>query len=84
MPPSCIRIGNQTTCHAPPRVPFDFALAHGFDAFEWFSDKAQWGWCEDDMPPTERVEVGHTAQQRGILFSVHAPTAADPTTPTGR
>lgn len=83
MSASSIRIGNQTTCHAPARLPYEFAVAHGFDAFEWFSDKRRWGWCEDDMPPAERAELLRTAQQRAILFSVHAPAAADPTTPSG-
>ena len=83
MPAASIRIGNQTNCHVPARLPYEFAVAHGFDAFEWFSDKGRWGWCEDDMPAAERVELRRTARQRGMLFSVHAPVAADPTTPSG-
>jgi sugar phosphate isomerase/epimerase len=83
MPASNIRIGNQTNLHVPARLPYEFAVAHGFDAFEWFSDKGQWGWCEDDMPAAERAELRCAAQQRGMLFSVHAPVAADPTTPSG-
>ncbi len=50
MRPSSIRIGNQTNCHVPSRLPYEFAVAHGFDAFEWFSDKGRAGWCEDDTP----------------------------------
>ena len=83
MPTAGIRIGNQTNCHVPARLPYEFAVGHGFDAFEWFSDKGRWGWCEDDMPPAERAELRRTAQQHGILFSVHVPVAADPTTPSG-
>ncbi|MBL8542159.1 MAG: sugar phosphate isomerase/epimerase [Betaproteobacteria bacterium] len=80
---SSIRIGNQTSCHAPARLPYEFAVAQGFDAFEWLSDKGPSGWCEDDMSQAERSELRRSAQQRGILFSVHAPVAADPTLPSG-
>ena len=83
MPPTSIRIGSQTSCHAPARLPYEFAVARGFDAFEWLSDKGLSGWCEDDMPQAERAELRRAAQQRGILFSVHAPVAADPTIPSG-
>jgi sugar phosphate isomerase/epimerase len=80
---SSIRIGNQTSCHVSARLPYEFARAHGFDAFEWLSDKGPWGWCEEDMPQQEREQLRRAAQQRGILFSVHAPVAADPTTSSG-
>ena len=49
-----IRIGNQTSCQVPSRVPYEFALRHGFDAFEWFSDRGRFGWCEADMDAGER------------------------------
>ena len=80
---SSIRIGNQTSCHVSARLPYEFARAHGFDAFEWLSDKGPWGWCEEDTPHTERAELRRTAQQRGIRFSVHAPVTADPTLASG-
>jgi len=83
MRPSGIRIGNQTNCHVPARLPYDFAVGHGFDAFEWFSDKGRAGWCEDDTPDTERAELLQASKVNGILFSVHAPVAADPTTTSG-
>jgi sugar phosphate isomerase/epimerase len=83
MHPSAIRIGNQTNCHIPARVPFEFALRHGFDAFEWFSDKGRYGWCEDDTSPAERAELRRVATDSGIQFSVHAPHAADPCTHAG-
>lgn len=79
-----IRIGNQTNCHVPARLPFEFALRQGFDAFEWFSDKGRAGWCEDDTTAAERAELLHAAKGSGLLFSVHAPYAADPTTRAGR
>jgi sugar phosphate isomerase/epimerase len=64
-------------------LPFEFALRHGFDAFEWFSDKGPLGWCEDDHGPGERCEIREKGQDAGLLFSVHAPHLADPTTPEG-
>src|SRR4029079_6599571 len=83
MDSSRIRIGNQTNCPVPPRLPYEFALLHGFDAFEWFSDKGRSGWCEVDMSSAERAQLRHESPARGILFSVHAPYAADPVTPAG-
>jgi hypothetical protein len=38
-----IRIGNQTNCHVTTRLRYEFALRHGFAAFEWFSDKGRAG-----------------------------------------
>jgi sugar phosphate isomerase/epimerase len=78
-----IRIGNQTACHCPARLPYEFALRNGFDAFEWFSDKGQPGWCEDDMSPNERNEIRQQGAEADLLFSVHAPHTGDPTTPEG-
>lgn len=79
MRPARIRVGNQTSSHAQARAPYEFALARGFDAFEWLSDKGPWGWSEDDTPHVERAEMRSAAQEHGMLFSVHAPIAADPT-----
>jgi sugar phosphate isomerase/epimerase len=78
-----IRIGNQTSYHAPARLPYEFAVRHKFDAFEWFSDKGRLGWCEEDMDAAERAELLRAAKATGMLFSVHAPHAADPTTRSG-
>jgi sugar phosphate isomerase/epimerase len=78
-----IRVGNQTNYHVAPRLPYEFAVRQGFDAFEWFSDKGRSGWCEDDTPTTERAELRRVSQSHGLLFSVHAPYAADPTTQRG-
>ena len=46
-----IYIGNQTACWAAtPREPFDYAVASGFDAFEWFPDKKpNGGWDENNL-----------------------------------
>lgn len=78
-----IRIGNQTCCNVTAELPFSFALKNGFDAFEWFSDPGRVGWHEDDMSAAERVLVRKTAETHDMLYSVHAPWAADPTMPAG-
>lgn len=78
-----IRIGNQTSRHVSPRLPYEFALQHGFDAFEWFSEKERQGWCEDDVELTDRVRLRHAAAERDLRHSVHAPLKADPTTEDG-
>lgn len=83
MTSSPVRIGNQTTCHAAAGEPYEFALRHGFDAFEWFSDRPRAGWAEDDVSEADRAALRETSMSRNILFSVHAPFAADPVTPAG-
>jgi sugar phosphate isomerase/epimerase len=65
-------------------LPYEFALRNGFDAFEWFSDKRQSGWCEDDMNPAERREIRQQGEEADLHFSVHAPHTADPTTAEGQ
>jgi sugar phosphate isomerase/epimerase len=77
------RIGNQTSKEVPYSLPYEFALRHGFDAFEWFSDKGQPGWSEDDMDAAARRRLRQSAEYAGLLFSVHAPYWADPVTPEG-
>jgi sugar phosphate isomerase/epimerase len=77
------RIGNQTNCHVPARLPYEFALRHHFDAFEWFSDRGRAGWCEDDMGTAERRGLRRAAEDAGLRFSVHTPFAADPVEPEG-
>jgi hypothetical protein len=62
-----IRIGNQTSCGVAARLPYEFAVRHGFDAFEWFSDKGRCGWCEDDTSPAERAELLRVAQESGMV-----------------
>jgi sugar phosphate isomerase/epimerase len=73
-----IRIGNQTSCQVPSRLPYEFALRHGFDAFEWFSDQGRYGWCEADMDAVQRRVLRGEAAGHGMLLSVHAPFAANP------
>lgn len=79
-----IRIGNQTSCYAPATVPYQFALRHHFDAFEWFSDKrAEYGWSEQQMTHMELAAIRRSAQEAGVALSVHAPCASDPRTSCG-
>ena len=61
---SRIRIGNQTAISSPEVLtPFEFALQHGFDAFEWFADKKEsadgrsYGWDEADMTAETRAWI---------------------------
>lgn len=78
-----IRIGNQTCSHVPANLPLEFAVKHGFTAFEWFSDRGYSGWCETDTDTRTRLQLRQTSIDHNIAFSVHAPFAADPVTTTG-
>ena len=80
---SLIRIGNQTSSHVSASLPFEFAVKHGFTAFEWFSDRGHAGWCEGDTNRQTRLRLRQTAIEHNITFSVHAPFAANPITSTG-
>ncbi len=76
-----IRVGNQSAFSAHPlTLPFDFAVQHGFDAFEWFPDKHAngAGWVASDLAPAQRQVLRHKARDEGISLSVHAPVYADP------
>jgi sugar phosphate isomerase/epimerase len=78
-----IRIGNQTCSHAPALDPFEFALRHKFDAFDWFSDKGSQGWCEAETDAEVRQKLRQAGASAGVRFSVHAPRAADPVSADG-
>jgi sugar phosphate isomerase/epimerase len=85
-----IRIGNQTAISCADRMaPFEFALAHGFDAFEWFADKKSnpdgtfTGWDESDMDAAVRAAIRRAGEAHGVLFTVHAPWQANPLHPDG-
>src|ERR1700750_2908800 len=80
-----IRIGNQSAQSAQNIwAPFDYAVANGFDAFEWFSDKKTHpgggvsGWDENDLDGGARGHIRYRAGQAGMLLSVHAPWQANP------
>ncbi len=83
---SHIRIGNQTASSAPALgMPFDFAVAHGFDAFEWFPDRKETGtgWAEADLTGEQRTSIRNRALAHDIRLSVHAPWWANPLNPEG-
>jgi len=81
-----ICIGNQTARAAPAsNLPFEFAVANRFDAFEWFSDRnADRGWCEELVDKAGRKRLREIGWKRGIAYSVHAPWQASPLVPEGR
>ena len=72
-----LRIGNQTACSAAsPLDPFEFAVAAGFDAFEFFPDRGpsgRGGWMEGDLDAGTRQAIRQRAAAAGIQLSVHAP-----------
>ena len=78
-----VYLGNQTACWAAtPLEPFEYALANGFDAFEWFPDKKPGaGWDEQDLDPDRRRRIRAAAQARGLRQSVHARWQANPLRP---
>lgn len=76
-----IRIGNQTAFSAAPlTAPFDYALAQGFEAFEWFPDKKPdgAGWDAHDLSPSQRLALRAAALERGLRLSLHARWHANP------
>lgn len=76
-----IRIGNQSAFSAPSVMqPFEYAVANGFDAFEWFPDKKESGegWDEKDMSGEMRSLIRDTAAARDIRLSVHAAWQMNP------
>lgn len=78
-------IGNQTSCWAKPTEPFDYALAQGFNAFEWFPDKKpECGWDEQDLDAAARASIRQAAQARGMRLSVHSRWQANPLMPESR
>jgi len=81
-----IRIGNQTAFTAPTATrPFEYAVANGFNAFEWFPDKKDSGagWDLDSLNSDARSYIRHTARTFDIAMSVHAPWEANPLSPRG-
>ncbi|MDY6838058.1 MAG: sugar phosphate isomerase/epimerase family protein [Thermodesulfobacteriota bacterium] len=76
-----IRIGNQSAFSAATITgPFEFAVANGFDAFEWFPDKQESGagWEERDIDAKTRQDIKSTALEHDIRLSVHAPWQLNP------
>jgi sugar phosphate isomerase/epimerase len=76
-----IRIGNQTSFAAATLDPFEFALANGFSAFEFFPDRGFRGcegWDERDLNDETRRHIRQTASAKGLQLSVHAPLEINP------
>lgn len=76
-----VRVGNQSSYRAdPPELPFDYALARGFDAFEWFPDRRPTGqgWRVSDLDDARRRAIRQKAIDHGVMLSVHAELPADP------
>ena len=70
-----IRIGIQTAYSASTAMePFEYAVANGFDAFEWFPDKKESGegWMVSDFSAETRVMIKDTAMANDIYLSVHS------------
>ena len=82
-----IRIGNQSAFSASTVTqPFEYAVANGFDAFEWFPDKRESGagWTESDISKDQRAFIKKTVLAHDIRLSVHAPWQANPLRPESR
>jgi phosphoglucan,water dikinase len=85
-----IVIGNQTAFSAASILePLEFAVAHGFGAFEWFADKkigddgTPSGWDETDMDGEQRHNIRKIGAEHHIRYTVHAPWQANPLYPEG-
>jgi phosphoglucan,water dikinase len=81
-----ILIGNQTSFSAAsPMAPFEFAVANGFTAFEWFPDKKEDGQGFDlnDLTQKTRAGIKKNAKTHGMSMAVHAPWQASPLAPEG-
>lgn len=76
-----IRIGNQSAfCAKPLCLPFDYAVANHFDAFEWFVDRRPdgTGWMAADLSPELRATIRATAKRHDLCLSLHASITANP------
>ncbi len=76
-----IRIGNQTSFTAKSlMLPFEYAIANGFGAFEWFPDKKETGkgFMASDIDSKTRRHIRDTALTHDIRLSIHAPWWANP------
>src|ERR1041385_5002974 len=77
-----VKIGNQTSFAAVSTLdPFEFAIANGFGAFEFFPDRGfsgKEGWDERDLNDETRRYIRQSASARGIELTVHAPLEINP------
>ena len=75
-----ICIGNQTALSATElMLPFNYAVEHGFDAFEWFPDRnsSGAGWDLMDLDEETRTHMRNISRSRQMRLSVHAPLYAN-------
>jgi sugar phosphate isomerase/epimerase len=82
--PGRLFIGNQTAFSAGKFMePFEYALANGFAAFEWFPDKKSdgAGWDEADLDAVLRDDIRHAARANSLRLSVHGRSLIDPLQP---
>ena len=82
--PGRVRIGNQTAYKALPLdLPFEYAIAREFDAFEWFPDRRPTGqgWDVSEIDPDRRDAIKRRAREHDVALSVHAKLPADPLDP---
>lgn len=82
-----LRIGNQTSFAAQVFLaPFHYAIANGFESFEWFPDRkpSGAGWDEAALTAAQRIELREAAKCAGLRTSVHARWTANPLVPEGR
>jgi len=76
-----IRIGNQTASSAANFLkPYEYALANGFDAFEWFPDKKPngAGWDESDLNAALCADIRGSARVAHMRLSLHVRWTANP------
>ena len=82
-----IRIGNQTSYIVKtPILPFEYAVANGFSAFEWFPDKKEngAGFETNEINNETRHYIRDIARAHDVTLSIHAPLCADPMKPKGQ
>lgn len=81
-----IRVGNQTSRSARQMFePFDYALACGFDAFEWFADRRDgWGFDYSQVDQRACQRLAETGKTEGIRYSIHPPVTVRAVAPEGQ
>ena len=80
-PKFSLRIGNQTSFAVSAMEPFEFAVANGFTAFEFFPDcgfSGVGGWHENDLNDATRRSIRQSASEKSIELTVHAPLEFNP------
>ena len=61
--------------------PFEFAVANGFTAFEFFPDRGHsgiGGWHENDLGEVDRRAIRQKARENDLELMVHAPLEFNP------